>query len=365
MKSYDKTVYGIRARSGPCELPTIQQVPARHTSMSVIIDKTNGDHKKPNANSWVKTKYFYPSGSQAFSSANYCWNYQWIGPQVLALNNSLTDSNLESEVYNRAVSRLYAKVRGDLDLSIAFFERGKTIAMLRSLKRLSTYVGFLKKGKIGDNWLMWQYGMRPLVSDIYATSRLLIPGQGLKNPHIRVRASGFSMKNDIYNYFGPSSTVPQKRRCESSYRTMFDIVFEPKPNVITSMAGFSSLNPISIAWELLPYSCVADWLWNIGGYLRNAESALLYQTAFKSGYYTNTRRIHRDSRVHGAYSDAIGTWSADCDYISIETAKNRVILSGMPFPRAPSFRVNLGAERFMSAVALLAQPLKGLGKIKG
>lgn len=365
MKDYTKTVYGIRARTGPCELPTVQSVPSRQTTMSVIANVTNGDHKKPNRHTWVKTKSFYPDGSQSFSSPNYCWNYRWTGPQVLTLNNSLTPAtSAENEVYNRALSNLYSKIRGNLDLSIAYYERGRTVAMLRSLRRLSTFVQAIRPKNYANNWLMWQYGMRPLVSDVYETSRWLVAGHGLHQPHIRTRAGQTGVVKDVYNYVGPGSSVPQRRTCEWSYRTMFDLVFDFKPSVISSMAGFSSLNPISIAWELLPYSFVVDWLVNVGGYIRNTESALLYGTAFRSGYYTNTRRIIRTSSVHGAFGDATGVWSADCDYISHETAKSRIILSSTPFPRPPSFKANLGASQLISAAALLIQPLTRLGKIR-
>lgn len=369
MKDYTQTVYGIRSRTGPCELPIVQQVTSRQTTMMVLADVKNGDHKKPNRNSWRKMKQFYPDGSQSFSSDNLCWNYSWRGPQVLALNNYLGPSwNAENEVYNRALAKLYAKARGDLDLSVSFFERHQTVRMFKSLFSLKRIVDTVspngKHPDFANNWLMWQYGIRPLVSDIYAASRKLVAGQGLPNPHIRTRAAQAGTESDIYGYFGPAANVPQRRSCEWSYRTMFDIVFDFKPSVIASMAGFSSLNPISIAWELLPYSFVADWLINIGGYIRNTESALLYGTAFRSGYYTNTHRIIRTSKVHGASGSPQGIWSADCDYISHETSKDRVVLSSTPFPRPPSFHANLGASRLISAAALLIQPLSKLGKIR-
>lgn len=340
----------------------VQSIPSQTIQFDVTFDVTNGDHRNPNRHKFNKMSLFFPSGSQSWSSVNPCLSYVWTGPQVVALNNSLSSFDASNEVYNRALASLYAKVRGDLDLSISAFEADKTVAMLRSLRRLSTFVDGLKPKNWGNSWLMWQYGMRPLVDDVYKTASKLIAGQGFPPVHVRTRAKQITTKEDIYSYFAPG--VPQKRTCWASYRCMFDIVFDFKPSVITELAGWSSVNPISIAWELLPYSFVADWLYNVGGYLRNTENALLYGQAFKSGYYVQTHKIHRTSRVSGGYSDSTGSGSVNCEFVSFEASKYRTVLSSAPFPRPPSFKVDLGSSQVISAAALLLQPLQKLGRIK-
>lgn len=361
MKDYLKQTYRPRVRTGMCVAPVVQSIQSSSRQLSVVADVTNGNHVTPNRHSYNKYSYFYPDGRQSWESKGICQSYVWSGPQVVALNNGLLAPDAKSEVYNRALSKLYAKVRGDLDLSISFFERQQTVAMLRSLRKLTTYVQAVNPKNWGNNWLMWQYGIRPLVNDFYAVSKKLVAGDGLYPVHVRTRASQVTTKDDIYNY--PYPGVPQRRHCDASYRCMFDVVFKFKPSALQSVAGWSSLNPISIAWELLPYSFVVDWVYNVGGYIRNTENALLYGQSFNSGYYTETQKIHQTSRLHGGWSDAQGSGYVDCDFVAITSKKSRVVLSTTPFPRPPSFKVDLGSSQILSAAALIAQPLQKLGKI--
>jgi hypothetical protein len=79
------------------------------------------------------------------------------------------------------------------------------------------------------------------------------------------------------------------------------------PNVaLLEMLGL--LNPLSIAWELVPWSFVADWMFNISGYLDSwsAFAGLGLQEAYTTkGQTTNWTSVC----IHGSCSGQEGAVS--------------------------------------------------------
>jgi hypothetical protein len=125
------------------------------------------------------------------------------------------------------------------------------------------------------------------------------------------------------------------------------------PSRLLDLAKWSSFNPASVTWELLPYSFVVDWFVDVGGYLRDLESAFLYQSSFVRGYFTHTRKydMHHnvsEERRNGMQS-TIGVYEAHLYNVE----KRRSTLDGA-FPKAPTFRPKLGWQRLVSAAGLLA-----------
>jgi hypothetical protein len=132
------------------------------------------------------------------------------------------------------------------------------------------------------------------------------------------------------------------------------------PNYDQSLAKWTSLNPLSVAWELVPYSFVVDWFYDVGSYMRNLETALLYDNKFKSGF-VSTLALYEG---HGTALDQRNPSSSGRNFLitgnaSIRRASfNRVLLFSYPLPSIPSFQVDLGWQRLLSAASLLRQKLK-------
>lgn len=136
--------------------------------------------------------------------------------------------------------------------------------------------------------------------------------------------------------------------------------YKPRGN---SWAGFTSLNPVSIAWELLPYSFVVDWFFNVGNYVRNLETALLYGGDFVDGYMTKVSYAQMKMvPKRYSYPKGSGTGLVSCTFDAKSEAYlvnfNRSILTSSPTPEVPSFRADLGSARLLNAAALLAVLLK-------
>jgi hypothetical protein len=128
-------------------------------------------------------------------------------------------------------------------------------------------------------------------------------------------------------------------------------------NTIDQLSRISSLNPASIMWELTPYSFVADWLLNIGQYIRNLETAFVNDQHFVAGYRTDSYKKIDDGVKYGAKSigPGISLIYGGCQQIDRDHYKNRIRLTSYPTPRYPTVKLQMGSSRIISGAALLSQ----------
>lgn len=123
----------------------------------------------------------------------------------------------------------------------------------------------------------------------------------------------------------------------------------------------TSMNPAVILWELMPYSFVIDWFYDLGGYLEELEAAYLSGLTWLDGYETWTHKHSARYKVPGqvlTYDYAGQRWKRTFythEFTEERQAKERRPLSSQPSPIPPGFKVDLGAARIASAAALLNQ----------
>lgn len=264
-----------------------------------------------------------------------------------------------SDIYNRALDKLNAKSRGDLDLSIDLAELKQTKRMLSAVEQIETYTRLTAskspKGKAFGSlkypahlWLTYTYGIRPLLGTIFGSQKEI---QGLlrnEMDHLKVTASSTekSPRVRLYTYSGgythAMDTVGLYKRSVTIGTSLYSQNYD--------ITRFTSLNPASIAWELIPYSFVVDWFVDIGGYLRNLETSLLYANRFSSGYVTDLQVL--DCQVVDQ-RDSSGIITIHSGYAK-STSITRSILNSYPAPLLPTFKADLGSSRLLSAASLLA-----------
>lgn len=262
--------------------------------------------------------------------------------------------------YNRALDGFNDKYRGNLDLSVDVAEAGKTAKMLKLTDQVvdftKTFVQRFGVVKVASKaWLTYMYGVRPLLSSIH----------GLAEENIRVvlnRTNKFRVRrNEQISDCGPVSVIlfngPHTglRTRGSGKASVTVSAWLASPEV--DPGRFTSLNPVSLAWEFLPFSFVADWFYNVGGYLRNMETALVYDSQFRSGYVTKLWAYdgmidHLDTGSNG-YSSWVNTWRGRLK----ETRIIRTVIYSYPRPTPPSFGAQLGSSRLLSAASLLGTML--------
>jgi hypothetical protein len=261
-------------------------------------------------------------------------------------------------VYNKALENLNDKVRGSLDLGVSFAEAKQVANMFRGLRTLETLGRSLSTRSAANAWLEWQYGWRPLMSDLYGSIEESLRVVINKLERFSARASlPILVSQDVAttNWSGP---CVMKRIGHGKQSCTIKI--ELTVPIGLDLARWTSLNPVSLAWELTPYSFVADWFYDVGSFLRAAETAFLYEVRFVRGF---TSELY--------YCDGIErrpntSWHFGNDYFFVSSndlkwrrsSFERKILSSYPFPRPPTVKVDLGWQRLLSLASLIRQKIR-------
>lgn len=308
-----------------------------------------------------------------------------------------------------ALDRLNEKVRGSLDLATSLAEGGQTIKMLNLVERLKSVMsdmrnsykkeilrklGSLKNRKQLDKamsrwqrglatrhprayrpvpprkggftgaltsvpangWLEYTYGLSPLISDIRGIAENIV---GFVHNNTKVTAS-CTLRLDGLRREGLLScyghNMPTKCEYKGFVRAKYAITL--RAGYDESLAKWTSLNPANIAWELFPYSFVIDWVLDVGSYLRNLETSLLYATKFVSGSFSTLIKYEGTSVCQYVFPVDNGMVTCVANGAIRRTIFDRSVLISYPAPRLPSFKLDLGASQLISAAALLRQLIK-------
>lgn len=361
MEPYSKTTYGLSIFEdtyGSFE----SRPPAVYEQLSGVYSVT-GDRKRPNPQAFTKAAQFEMSGLifQQFHDFDYFNSRRGILPGFPNPDTNVTFSN---ETYNSCLSRLYDRIRGSADLAVDLAEISQTKAMMaKTVKGLASFTSVLSKMRrmrvsdASNAYLEWTYGWKPLASSIYETGKqlraqLLQPQRSKLT--IEVSKTDFDKSTDSIAYL-PGVKIDTVY--ETSQRVRIVTNWKLGNDMNEAIASFTSLNPVAVAWELVPYSFVVDWAVDIGGYLRNLESAALYNGTFLNGYITRTVQKKGRSVLHGNFTSAGQSTSYQGRASSYTRRKSRGPLTEAPFPVIPSFDLQLSFDRLTSGVALAYQAI--------
>lgn len=269
--------------------------------------------------------------------------------------------------YNSALARLNGKIRGGLDLSVSLAESGQTLRMLKSLERIREWVSISGWGSTKDlanGLLLFEYGWKPLLSDLFGILNEMLNTSfgGIKRFTAAHKVTIDGWTNAPKERFVYQNSWKMKSKGDGIQSCRFVVDFETTASF--DLARWGSLNPVSLGWELIPYSFVIDWFYNIGGFLKAAETALLYDSRFKSGYvselyaYRGTEELEAGQRIPYWSNTPIKFEQCDGAKASVKAVTfYRTKLVSYPLPRAPEFRCDLNDEQLFSLAALLRQLL--------
>lgn len=328
---------------------------------------TNGDHSKPNPFYFCKalcTSVGYDA-VQTDPNSNYNTERGFASLLDQVSEGTSYGTSQETVAYNEALSELSSKIRGDVDWSINLFQWRQLTSLLNRIRNLtSTYAS--TKLKLSQGWgpgskelaglyLEYIYGLRPLMTDLYNTFDMLVTEakSGGTLYHFRGRGKSVETFSEAAKIVAFSAqNCPVRIIHERSVRCQLDVYLKPGLTGLQKLGNYTSLNPVSWAWELLPYSFVVDWFVDFGGYLRVLETALLYNSSFAMGCKTQTIRHDYSvagSGMSGKVSYAVNSGSRVIKYY------DRSTLASMPTPDRPVIKLGLSPWRIVNAVALLLQ----------
>ena len=117
---------------------------------------------------------------------------------------------------------------------------------------------------VSNTWLEYHFGWEPLVKDIYNSAAFLSAPFGL--PVIKGRAS---IKKDIVfeTTTGTSDRIHQRglHSVEAHAHIQGQLRVTNSNLFLASRLGL--INPVSVAWEIVPFSFVVDWFANVGQFI--------------------------------------------------------------------------------------------------
>lgn len=178
--------------------------------------------------------------------------------------------------------------------------------------RLDGYYGASRQ--IAANWLMFAFGVEPLVKDLWAASEVF--EQPLKALRLKGRAkSGIAVIkpsatnfSNMYYVGGQPQTQVMSKVILGTYRTEVGCEVRLNNPHLLFLEQSGLINPASIAWELVPFSFVADWLGNFGSVIRRMSdfAGLDVQMKYMSSkwqYVSEFKEVHNGlARTSSAYT---------------------------------------------------------------
>lgn len=205
--------------------------------------------------------------------------------------------------------------------------------------------------RISSLFLAIQYGVRPLLSDVHGAAEALAKANlNLPPPQIiRVRRNVAYGKGVVTNIPGYSRlTTTNKGKFELKAQVTFVV-----DGTLSVAAGIGALNPALLAWELLPFSFVADWFFKIGAYVGSWDAFL--GCSFKSGGISITDIGTVETREERFSSTDFGSATAASRRITV----SREPYTDFPKPTLPPYNDNSSLEHMANGLALLASAFSG------
>lgn len=216
----------------------------------------------------------------------------------------------------------------------------------------SNYLGkrLKRAGKsFGDKWLALHFGIQPMIQDIgSAVNAIQNPNLGSRFCMGEARDHKQEVLIDVNNQYGTvrqGYDLAQRVHLGSRVR-----VVNPNANLANQL-GFT--NPLSVAWEAVPYSFVVDWFSNVGQCLSactdlfGLEVVKSYSVAFQAGseHYLEVDKGYFDHNTYGVR----------------ESTGTSIYLNRQPGIAGPSLEVKpfkgFSPVRAATAISLLLQHL--------
>jgi hypothetical protein len=194
---------------------------------------------------------------------------------------------------------------------------------------------------VAENWLQLQYGWLPLIKDVQNGAEFLahhfnVPLQNVVRATARTKQGG-----------GFSSSSPTNiTKAEIEYLEKVSIKAILREKNVYALAGLT--DPLSIAWELTPYSFVADWFIPIGSWLQARQLSSAIEATYVISTLTKATAIGMTSTNISAHGNIPAFYHE-------RGAFTRTVQAALvvPIPTFKPFGKAASVKHCINAVALL------------
>lgn len=254
-----------------------------------------------------------------------------------------------------------------INLGVAYAEAGKTADMIAAKTlllakairqvRKGNFRGAAKtlggkgKQKTASNWAELQWGWLPVVSDIVGGAQALAETQSPAGWLITGKGNSTKVFRD--EYVSSFAGVECLTVTEEMMGAFVRLDYLPGNDFFSALKSLGLGNPAEIAWELVPYSFVVDYLWPIGDWLSSLDAAVGLH--FLGGSVTRRREIVGRRVSTGKYTITNRTplWvHASASARDFSLSRGVYLTSPIPFPPPP--KNPFSAKKVVNALSLLA-----------
>ncbi len=269
--------------------------------------------------------------------------------------------NARSRLLHRSVSGSRRKTVSEFDGRVLKNARRELFGEGYGNRTLGSFKGPLDYNTFPRVFLEYQYGWRPLLQDIYGAAELLAQ-QAMKNRP--VIATGTANDNNIFDDVERSSqynyltTTQTKGNARTRSKAVAKFAINDKCLSMMQSTGLS--NPALVAWELMPYSFVVDWLWPIGSYLENLSAS--QGLTFAGGFQTTVQDYDLTASVSQSFRNGYSGYAYGA--LNQKGASiRRGRLDSFPVPNFPSIKnpFDLNLKQVAVSLALISQAFNRKG----
>lgn len=223
-------------------------------------------------------------------------------------------------------------------------------------------------------FLEYSYGWVPLLSDVYSSAQDLAKRNLSRSDDVTIRGAFVDSGVISYKVNPQGSSSPNQRYTgnlviskiganEVTRRVSYKLSLRMANQSLRTKANLGLTNPLTLAWELLPFSFVVDWFLPVGEYLESLSAFSGLQ--FVDGSKTQFQRTRRNVQFTGSTGYGSSYFrteiTSDMAYNEEIVSLTRAKLSSIPAWRPEKWLSPLGvavSDRPLKALALLRATIK-------
>jgi len=158
----------------------------------------------------------------------------------------------------------------EIDQTIGLFDKpisrlASTLKKAKRAKEKGEFIGYSVNG-VSNLWLAYRYGIVPLLNDIQGVIDGLSAQTALRRSTTRAKKGFETSDTRSYNSTLGLLQMTVTNKITESHTVRVMSLDEFNTSLMENI-GFTSKNLITLPWELVNLSFVADWFVNIGDYL--------------------------------------------------------------------------------------------------
>ncbi len=314
--------------------------------------------KKTKWNNYTMTEYVHTGSPSVYPTG---------GPYYINVGSAGNAIETDIPGYKNVAlqSKITSKVRGhDFNALVVGGEADKTVHLvtntirtiggaLRDVKQrrfsdaarrlgIDGHTSKLHPKDVSGRWLEMQYGWLPLVNDCYEAANML---------HERTSGPRKSVIHSSTSWTKPynGSASPINWTGDGTFKITKHIWYEMTEQ-LSNARSLGLENPLTLAWELMPYSFVIDWFIPIGSYLDN-------MSVIPTLSGRSMTMIVREWTCSGAGTSKYYK-GASASYRKVAVV--RTVGSGLSLgtPSFKSFSEAMGGKHIANAIALAHQRMR-------